>query len=403
MTRRREGLVTGASETRGVFSGNFYAAPVTFVENPVTEDSSQPLEQTPLHALHVRHGAKMVPFAGYEMPLQYKGIIAEHLHTRDQASVFDVSHMGQAFIRGEDAAASLEKLVVGDLQGLTAGSVRYTLLTNDQGGIIDDLMVIQGGYYLVLVVNASRKEVDFAHIRAHLEPEFEVEIWDDRALLALQGPKAASVMARLAPASRHMMFMSMENLKIGDVKCGVTRSGYTGEDGYEITVPAEDAEKLVEELLAEPEVLPAGLGARDTLRLEAGLCLYGNDIDETTTPVEAGLAWTINKRRREEAGFPGDEIILRQLAEGPARRRVGIRIDGKAVARAGTTITDRWGKSVGTVTSGGFGPSVEGPIAMGYVDADHAAANTVVNVVVRNKPISARVVKLPFVPHRYAK
>jgi aminomethyltransferase len=337
------------------------------------------------------------------MPLQYTGIIAEHLHTREQASLFDVSHMGQAFVRGEGAAASLEKLVVGDLQSLQAGSVRYTLLTNDRGGIIDDLMVIQGGYYLVLVVNASRKHEDFAHIRAHLEPEFELEIWDDRALLALQGPMAAPIMARMAPASRHMMFMSMENLKIGDVKCGVTRSGYTGEDGYEITVPAEDAQELVEELLAEPEVLPAGLGARDTLRLEAGLCLYGNDIDETTTPVEAGLAWTINKRRRQDGGFPGDEVILRQLMEGPARRRVGLRIDGKAVARAGAEITDRWGKSVGTVTSGGFGPSVEAPIAMGYVDADHVAANTVLNVVVRNKPISARVVKLPFVPHRYAK
>jgi len=374
-----------------------------FVETRVTEASSQPLKQTPLHALHRKHGAKMVPFAGYEMPLQFRGIIAEHLHTREQAALFDVSHMGQAFIRGEGAVASLEKLVVGDLQGLQAGSVRYTLLTNDQGGIIDDLMVIQGGYYLVLVVNASRKETDFAHIRERLDPDFDLEIWDDRALLALQGPMAASVLARMAPASRHMMFMSMENLKVGDVRCGVTRSGYTGEDGFEITVPAGDAEELVEELLAEPEVLPAGLGARDTLRLEAGLCLYGNDIDETTTPVEAGLAWTINKRRRQEGGFPGDEIILRQLVEGPPRRRVGIEIDGKAVARAGTQITDRWGKALGTVTSGGFGPSVGGPIAMGYVDTDHAAANTVVNLVVRNKPIAARIVKLPFVPHRYAK
>ncbi len=369
----------------------------------MTDASSPPLKQTPLHALHRKHGAKMVPFAGYEMPLQFKGIIAEHLHTREQAALFDVSHMGQAFIRGEGAAASLEKLVVGDLRDVQTGSVRYTLLTNDCGGIIDDLMVIQGGYYLVLVVNASRKEIDFAHIRAHLDPEFELEPWDDRALLALQGPMAATIMARMAPASRHMTFMSMENLKVGDVRCGVTRSGYTGEDGYEITVPAENAEDMVEELLAEPEVLPAGLGARDTLRLEAGLCLYGNDIDETTTPVEAGLAWTINKRRRQEGGFPGDEIILRQLMEGPPRRRVGIQIDGKAVARAGTGITDRWGKALGTVTSGGFGPSVGGPIAMGYVDAEHAAANTVVNVVVRNKPIAARIVKLPFVPHRYAK
>jgi aminomethyltransferase len=377
--------------------------PGEIVENQLTEPSTQPLQQTPLYDLHRKLGAKLVPFAGYEMPVQYRGIIAEHLHTREQASLFDVSHMGQAFIRGEGAAAALEKLVVGDLRGLPAGSVRYTLLTNDRGGIIDDLMVIQGGYYLVLVVNASRKEMDFAHIRSHLDAEFELEVWDDRALLALQGPMSSAVLARLAPASRHMTFMSMENLTVGDIKCGVTRSGYTGEDGYEITVPAESARELAEELLAESEVLPAGLGARDTLRLEAGLCLYGNDIDELTTPVEAGLAWTINARRREEGGFPGDGIILRQLAEGPARRRVGIRIDGKTVARAGNEIVDESGKSVGTMTSGSFGPSAGGPIGMGYVDRDQAAADTPVQVVVRGKPVAARVAKLPFVPHRYAK
>lgn len=369
----------------------------------MTEKPNQSLKQTPLYALHRKHGAKLVPFAGYEMPVQYTGIIAEHIHTREQASLFDVSHMGQAFIRGEGAAAALEKLVVGDLQGLPAGSVRYTLLTNDQGGIIDDLMVIQGGYYLVLVVNASRKDEDFAHIRAHLEPDFELEIWDNRALIALQGPMAATVLARMAPASRHMTFMSMENLKLDDVRCGVTRSGYTGEDGFEITVPAEDAEELCEGLLAEPEVSLAGLGARDTLRLEAGLCLYGNDIDETTTPVEAGLAWTINPRRREDGGFPGADIILRQLAEGPTRRRVGIRVNGKTIARAGSPITDDSGKPLGTLTSGGFGPSADGPIGMGYIDVSHAAADTALNVVVRNKPVPARVVKMPFVPHRYVK
>ncbi len=226
----------------------------------MTEPSSQPLKQTPLYDLHRKLGAKLVPFAGYEMPVQYSGIIAEHLHTREQASLFDVSHMGQAFIRGEGAAAALEKLVVGDLQGLAAGSVRYTLLTNDRGGIIDDLMVIQGGFYLVLVVNASRKDVDFAHIRSHLEPEFEVEAWDDRALLALQGPMASAVLARLAPASRHMTFMSMENLTVGDIKCGVTRSGYTGEDGYEITVPAESAAELAEQPPRRARGAAGGIG-----------------------------------------------------------------------------------------------------------------------------------------------
>ena len=236
-----------------------------------------------------------------------------------------------------------------------------------------------------------------------LDEELELEIWDNRSLLAIQGPKAASVMAQLAPASRHMTFMSIENLKIGDIRCGVSRSGYTGEDGYEITVPSDKAMDLAELFLDEPDVRLAGLGARDSLRLEAGLCLYGSDIDETTTPIEAGLAWTINKRRREEGGFPGSDIILRQLAEGPSRRRVGIMIDGKPIARAGTQITNQAGTNVGTVTSGGFGPSVGGPIAMGYVDTEYAAPETPVNLIVRNKPVAGRVVKMPFVPHRYAK
>jgi aminomethyltransferase len=345
----------------------------------------------------------MVPFAGYEMPLQYRGIIAEHLHARSEAVLFDVSHMGQAILRGDGAAAALETMVVADLQGMAAGTVRYTLLTNDQGGIVDDLMVIQGGYYIVLVVNAARKEVDFAYLRERMGDRGELEIWEDRALLALQGPAAAGVLSRLAPPCRHMMFMTIENLKIGDIRCGIARSGYTGEDGFEITVPTEDAEQLARMLLQEPEVKPAGLGARDSLRLEAGLCLYGNDIDETTTPIEAGLAWTINKRRREQGGFPGAEIILRQMAEGPTRKRVGLLLDGKVPARAGTRVTDRWGKEIGAVTSGGYGPTVGGPIAMGYVDAEHAEPKTLVNVIVRGKPLPGRITELPFVAHRYAK
>ncbi|HSO43581.1 MAG TPA: glycine cleavage system aminomethyltransferase GcvT [Rhodospirillales bacterium] len=369
----------------------------------MTATADQPLKTTPLDALHRRLGARMVPFAGYDMPLHYsQGIIAEHLHARSHAVLFDVSHMGQATLRGDEAAEALESLVVADLKGMLVGTVRYTLLTNDQGGIIDDLMVVHGGYYLTIVVNASRKDIDLAHIADHAGQSCEFEIGDDRALLALQGPEAASVLTELAPASRHMLFMTAENLKIGDIACAVTRSGYTGEDGFEISISADDAPALADLLLEDSRVAMAGLGARDSLRLEAGLCLYGQDIDETTTPVEAGLAWTIGKRRRETGGFPGAEIILRQIAEGPSRRRVGIKLDGKVPARAGAEITDkRW--TIGTVTSGGYGPSVGGPVAMGYVDADYSAAGTEVDVIVRGKPQPGRVVKLPFVPHRYVK
>lgn len=353
--------------------------------------------------MHQKLGAKIVPFAGYEMPLQYKGIVAEHHHCRSQAAFFDISHMGLAMLRGDDAAAALETLVVSDLQGLSAGRLRYTLLTNEAGGIIDDLMVVNGGTYIVIIVNAARKEADFAHIQERIGARISMEIWEDRALLALQGPASAAVLARLAPASRHMLFMSMETLKIGEVRCGVTRSGYTGEDGFEIAVDGADARTIAELLLEEPEVMPAGLGARDTLRLEAGLCLYGQDIDETTTPVEAGLGWTVNRRRREEGGFPGDEVILRQMAEGPKRKRVGIVLEGRVPARAGSEITDRQGNPVGTITSGSYGPTVGGPVAMGYVSANCAVPDTPVSVGVRGKALPGRIVKLPFVPHRYAK
>ncbi len=369
----------------------------------MTDDDHPPLSKSPLDALHRALGARMVPFAGYEMPLQYDGIIAEHLHARSLAALFDVSHMGQAILRGDDAAEALEGLVVADVKGMAAGTVRYTLMTNNRGGIVDDLMVIQGGYYLVLVVNAARKAVDFARLRRHIGERCEMKIRHDRALLALQGPAAAGVLARLAPPCRHMLFMTAENLKIGDIRCGITRSGYTGEDGFEITVASEDAEALARLLLQEPEVRPAGLGARDSLRLEAGLCLYGNDIDEQTTPVEAGLAWTIGKRRREEGGFPGAEIILRQIAEGATRKRVGLVLEGKIPARAGAVVTDRWGKQIGAVTSGGYAPTIGGPIAMAYLARDHAEPKTRVNILVRDKPLPGRVVKLPFVDHRYAR
>jgi glycine cleavage system T protein (aminomethyltransferase) len=361
-----------------------------------------PLKRTPLYELHRARGAKMVPFAGYEMPVQYPtGIIAEHLHTRSQAGLFDVSHMGQIRLRGAGAAGALEALVPGDLQALAPQRMRYTLLLNDKGGIHDDLMVTRVEDGLMLVVNAACKEADLAHLRARLDRSVTIEPRFERALLALQGPAAAMVLARFATGIERMPFMSAAELSIAGVPCSLTRSGYTGEDGFEISPAADHAVGVAERLLAEPEVAPIGLGARDTLRLEAGLCLYGHDIDEMTTPIEAGLAWTIGKRRRTEGGFPGADIVLRQLAEGTARKRVGIRPDGRAPARERTAIVDAAGHPVGQVTSGGFGPSVGGPIAMGYVDAAHSAQDTALAVVVRDVARPAHVAPLPFVPTRY--
>lgn len=360
-------------------------------------------KRTPLFDLHVGLGARMVPFAGYSMPVQYPaGILAEHQHTRARASLFDVSHMGQVALRGDGAAAALERLVPGDVAGLAAGRVRYTLFTNDAGGILDDLMVTNGGDRLFLVVNAARKEHDLTYLRSRLDPRVVVEELADRALLALQGPGAAEALSGLSPEVAAMPFMSARLLEVAGIGCVVTRSGYTGEDGYEISVPAVRAEELARRLLARPGVAPAGLGARDSLRLEAGLCLYGSDIDETTTPVEAGLGWTIGKRRRAEGGFPGADIILRQLKEGPARLRVGLRPDDRAPARAHTQVTDRDGQPIGEVTSGGFGPTVNGPVAMGYVLSPYAAVGTPVRLLVRGTPREGHVAALPFVPHRYA-
>jgi aminomethyltransferase len=365
-----------------------------------------PLRRTPLYDLHRARGARMVGFAGYEMPVQYPtGIITEHLHTRSQAGLFDVSHMGQIRLRGAGAASALEALVPGELQALAPQRMRYTLLLNDKGGILDDLMVTRvpsgADDGLMLVVNAARKEADLAHLQARLDRIVTIEPRFERALLALQGPAAAAVLARFAAGVDRMPFMSAAELSIAGAPCTVTRSGYTGEDGFEISLAADHAVGVAERLLAEPEVAPIGLGARDTLRLEAGLCLYGHDIDETTTPVEAGLMWTIGKRRRTEGGFPGATIILRQLAEGPARKRVGIRPDGRAPAREGTAIVDPAGISIGQVTSGGFGPSVGAPIAMGYVDAALSAEGTALAVVVRDVARPAHVAPLPFVPTRY--
>ena len=371
-------------------------------QNP--SEAQENLKQTALDALHRELGAKMVPFAGYAMPVQYPdGIIAEHLHTRENACLFDVSHMGQARLNGAEAAAALETLVPGDIKNLGQGRTRYTVLTNDEGGIIDDLMVTNGGDHLFLVVNAACKEGDFAHIENRIGDRTELEILDDRALVAFQGPKAASQLSHFHAEAETMPFMSMAEMKIGGISCFVTRSGYTGEDGFEISAPAGNAEELVRLLLDRPEVLPAGLGARDTLRLEAGLCLYGSDIDAGTTPVEAGLSWVVNKRRREEGGFPGAEIILGQLENGTPRKRVGIRPDGTAPARAPPPGEDPAGNTIGEITSGGYGPGVEGPIAMGYIKSEFADQGTAVNLRVRGKAIPAKVTALPFVEHRYFK
>jgi aminomethyltransferase len=376
----------------------------------MAEPAEAPLLYTPLHAEHLALGARMVPFAGYAMPVQYPtGILTEHLWTRDHAGLFDVSHMGQAFLEGADhrtIARALEAMVPADVTALAPGRQRYSQLLSETGGILDDLMITRPSDNaddgrLALVVNASTKEADYAHIAANLPSDVRLVRVDDRALLALQGPSAEAVLSRLAPDIADMAFMSVRAVKLGAFDAHVSRSGYTGEDGFEISVPAQDAVALWQALLSDPEVKPVGLGARDSLRLEPGLCLYGHDIDETTSPVEAGLLWSIQKRRREEGGFPGADRVKREIAEGPGRVRIGLRPEGRAPAREGTVITTPEGREVGLVTSGGFGPSVNGPIAMGYVSPDVSALGTELHLIVRGKPVPARVASMPFTPHRY--
>ena len=367
-----------------------------------TESANAPVKRTPLYDLHGSLGGKIVPFAGYALPVQYTaGILAEHLQTRASAGLFDVSHMGQARLHGANAAAALEKLVPADIQSLKDFAQRYTQFTDETGGILDDLMATKLPDGIFLIVNAACKDADFKHLAAHLPKDVTLELLPDRALIAVQGPAAERAVARLAPAVAQLAFMQGAWIDIRGISCFVTRSGYTGEDGFEISVPADHAFALAEELLAQPEIKPVGLGARDTLRLEAGLCLYGHDIDTTTSPIEAGLAWSIQKRRRAEGGFPGAERILRELATGPKRTRVGIKPDGRAPARDGTEISDASNSKIGVITSGGFGPTVGGPIAMGYVAASAAKPETALNLTVRTNTVPARVKPLPFVPHRY--
>ncbi|MBO6806113.1 glycine cleavage system aminomethyltransferase GcvT [Thalassospira sp.] len=365
-------------------------------------DQQTELLQTALYDLHVELGAKMVPFAGYAMPVQYPlGVKGEHLHTRAKAGLFDVSHMGQVRLTGENRVAELEKLVPGDIAILKPGRTRYSAFTQDDGTILDDLMITNAGDSLFLVINAACKDDDIVHMRANLGDGVSLEEIDDRALLALQGPDAAKVLARFAPAVADLKFMSFAEIEIAGSPCFVTRSGYTGEDGFEISVPNADAEALARKLLAEEEVEAIGLGARDSLRLEAGLCLYGNDIDTTTTPVEGDLNWIINKRRRAEGGFKGADVILDQLENGADRKRVGIKPEGKAPAREHTQILNSDGEEIGEITSGGFGPTVDGPIAMGYVAIEFSEPGTKIDLMVRGKARPAEVVELPFAPHRY--
>jgi len=373
-------------------------------------DGGCQLARTPLYDLHVARGARMVAFAGYAMPLNYPlGILKEHLHTRASAGLFDVSHMGQAVLIGPDhatTAAALETLLPADIRNLTPGQQRYSQLLDDSGGIIDDLMVTrpcaeQDGR-LLLVVNAARRDVDFAYLRRRL-PAPVTLAEQKRALIALQGPAAAGLMERLSPAAARLGFMRACEGRLGGFDCHISRSGYTGEDGFEISIAAEEARALAELVLAEQAVEPIGLGARDSLRLEAGLCLYGRDLDESVSPVEAALEWSIAKRRREEGGFPGAERIRAELRAGPARRRVGLTPQGRAPAREGSNILAASGEAIGTVTSGGFGPSLNGPLAMGYVALAHAGVGTRVDLMVRGKALAAEVVAMPFVAHRYVK
>ncbi|UHS61355.1 glycine cleavage system aminomethyltransferase GcvT [Agrobacterium vaccinii] len=371
------------------------------------------LQVTPLHSLHVSLGARMVPFAGYDMPVQYPaGVLKEHLHTRASAGLFDVSHMGQVIMKAksgkvEDAALALEKLVPVDILGLKEGRQRYGFFTDAEGNILDDLMITNMGDHLFVVVNAACKDADLAHMQAHLSDTCDITLLDDRALIALQGPRAEAVLAELWAGVSGMKFMDVREIPLLDVPCIVSRSGYSGEDGFEISIPSDKAEFIAKALLEHPDCEAIGLGARDSLRLEAGLCLYGNDIDTTTSPIEASLEWAIQKARRtagdRAGGFPGAERILGELANGTTRRRVGLKPEGKAPVRGHVKLfADAEGKNeIGEVTSGGFGPSVEGPVAMGYVPKDFATPGTAIFAEVRGKYLPVTVSALPFITPTY--
>jgi aminomethyltransferase len=370
-------------------------------------DDTEMLE-LPLDAWHRAKGARMVSFAGYAMPIQYEGIMAEHLWTRENAGLFDVSHMGQLQLKGDGAADALERLCPGDISALKPGKMRYSLLLAQDGGVLDDMMITNTGHHLYVVVNGAVKHDDIAYLRANLPADVEIIHLEDAALLALQGPKAAEALARLNiepaqpgwPVPTDLYFMEAGPFMWGDVPLGISRSGYTGEDGFEISVPAEHVEALADTLCAQPEVKPIGLGARDSLRLEAGLPLYGHDMDPSTDPVEGNASFAISKRRREEGGFNGADRILKALTDGPARKLVGLSVGGKMPVREGAPIF-AGDTQVGVVTSGGFAPSVGAPIAMGYVVAAHNAVGTTLEAEVRGKRVGLTVAAMPFIPHNY--
>jgi aminomethyltransferase len=371
-------------------------------------ESAETILRTPLFDLHMSLGARMVPFAGYEMPVQYPlGVMKEHLHTRADAGLFDVSHMGQVELHGAEAASALESLVPVDVIGLPAGKQRYALFTNEQGGILDDLMIFNTGSYLHLVVNAACKTQDIAHLKAKIGSRCEVKVRDDLALLALQGPGAEAALKSIASGDVPQTFMQGGHLQLAGIDCLVTRSGYTGEDGFEISMPNSRCEALAKALLAAPNVQPIGLGARDSLRLEAGLCLYGHDLDTTTTPVEGALTWAMQKVRRtggaRAGGFPGAEVILAQLDDPSKvkRKRVGLRPEGRAPTREGVELQNDRGQKIGVVTSGGFAPSLNAPIIMGYVDTAYSSTGTKINAMLRGTEAIVTVVDMPFAPHRY--
>ncbi|MBS1154284.1 MAG: gcvT [Proteobacteria bacterium] len=366
------------------------------------------LLQTALHGLHTELGARMVPFAGYSMPVQYPaGVLKEHLHTRAQAGLFDVSHMGQLRLWGVNAAVALETLVPVDLIDLPVGQQRYAFFTNATGGILDDLMITNAGDHLFVVINAACKAQDIAHLRTHIGARCHIEVLPEHALLALQGPAAATVLARMAPKTDFAgwTFMTARTVLLAGVECCVTRSGYTGEDGFEISIPNSHAEQLARALLAHEEVAPIGLGARDSLRLEAGLCLYGHDLDTDTSPVEAGLTWAISKARRvggiREGGFPGEDRILAEIVQGTSRKRVGLVGLERTPVREGSEITNLAGETIGTICSGGFAPSRNGVVAMAYLPSEYTADSAEVLALVRGKPVRMQVCKMPFVPQRY--
>ncbi len=369
--------------------------------------SSSALKQTPLYHLHLTHQAKMVPFAGYEMPVQYPlGVKGEHLHTRDKAGLFDVSHMGQLLLKGKGASAMMEKLVPVDIIDLPVGKQRYAVFTNTSGGILDDLMITNYGDHLYIVVNAACKEQDIAHLQKHLIDGVELEVLDHRALIALQGPVAAAVLERFTSETADMVFMDSRRITIDGADCIVSRSGYTGEDGFEISIPEADANRICQMLLDEEEVELIGLGARDSLRLESGLCLYGHDLDASTTPVEGSLLWAISQCRRtggkRAGGFIGAERILQQIDNKDAeQKRIGLIGSSRAPVREGTELTNAEGEMIGKVTSGTFAPTLGTPIAMGYINKSYASLGTEVFALVRGKPLSMTISRMPFIQQRY--